>query len=79
MARMQQLYDRYRDRGFAVIAVNADEQHITDQTINGLKETVDRSKLSIWYCSTLGWRHSTILESLRFLPPWSLMPAGRQI
>ena len=46
LARMQQLYDRYRDRGFAVIAVNADEQHITDQTINGLKETVDRLKLS---------------------------------
>lgn len=46
LARMQKLYDSYRGRGFVVIAVNADGLHITYQTTSGLKETVEKLKLS---------------------------------
>jgi tetratricopeptide (TPR) repeat protein len=46
LARMQKLYDQYRDRGFAVISVNADEQHLSDQTITAVNEMVDKLKLS---------------------------------
>ncbi|WP_224985045.1 TlpA disulfide reductase family protein [Geomonas agri] len=47
LARMQKLYDRYRDRGFTVIAVNADEQNLSDQTITAVKAMVD--KLALGY------------------------------
>ena len=45
LARMQKLHDRYRDHGFAVIAVNADEQRISEQTIAGVKDLVEKLKL----------------------------------
>lgn len=46
LARLQKLYDTYRDRGLAVIAVNADGQTITDAAQAEIRSKVDRLKIT---------------------------------
>jgi len=42
LARFQKLYQKYRDQGLAVVAVNADGQNIPDSVMEQIKATVAR-------------------------------------
>jgi tetratricopeptide (TPR) repeat protein len=43
---MQKLYQKYRDQGLSVVAINADGQTVTDATLAQIRATVDRLKLT---------------------------------
>ncbi len=46
LARMQKLYDKYRDNGFAVIAINADDQRLSLSAAAEIRKMAERLKLS---------------------------------
>jgi tetratricopeptide (TPR) repeat protein len=46
LARMQQLYQKYRDQGLSVIAVNADGQTVSETTLAAVRETVEKLRLT---------------------------------
>ena len=46
LLRMEKVYQKYRDLGLAVLAVNADDQKMSDQTVAKVREVVTRLKLS---------------------------------
>ncbi|GFE61353.1 redoxin domain-containing protein [Geobacter sp. AOG2] len=46
LARMQTLYQKYRDKGLAVVAINADGQKISDADLARIRSTVERLKLT---------------------------------
>lgn len=46
LIRMQKLYQKYQDQGLAIVAVNADEQNMSPQTVDKVQATIERLKLS---------------------------------
>ena len=46
LVRMEKVYRLYRDKGLAVIAINADEQRITGRTMAAIREEAARLKLT---------------------------------
>ncbi|HEX9022479.1 MAG TPA: redoxin domain-containing protein [Geobacteraceae bacterium] len=46
LARMEKLYQQYRDKGLAVVGINADEQHISGRTVAAIKAEAERLKLT---------------------------------
>jgi tetratricopeptide (TPR) repeat protein len=45
LARMQKLNQKYRDKGFSIVAINADGQNISEANLTQIRATVDRLKL----------------------------------
>ncbi len=46
LERMQNLHEKYRSQGLSVVGVNADEQKISSQTIQAIRDTADKLKLT---------------------------------
>ncbi len=46
LLRMEKVYEQYRDKGLAVVAVDADEPHISAQTVAAVKGMAERLKLT---------------------------------
>jgi len=46
LMKMEQLHEKYKDKGISVVAVNVDNQVITDQTMAEIKAKIDTLKLS---------------------------------
>src|SRR5690349_18393853 len=46
LVRMQKLHDKYHDKGFSVIAVNADDQRLSQQTTAEIARMTQQLKLS---------------------------------
>ncbi|MBK5275497.1 MAG: redoxin domain-containing protein [Desulfuromonadales bacterium] len=46
LARMQKLFQMYREQGFSVVAINANGQNISDAELLQIRATADRLKLS---------------------------------
>ncbi|HXV21373.1 MAG TPA: redoxin domain-containing protein [Desulfuromonadales bacterium] len=45
LSDLQQLYDKYRDRGLSVIAINADGQTVSEEAMAAIKTTIAELKL----------------------------------
>ncbi len=46
LVRMEKIYQQYKDKGVAVIGINADEQRITDRTMAEIREMAGNLKLT---------------------------------
>ena len=46
LARMEQLYDKYRGKGFSVVAIDVDGQNITDDTLSKIKAEINGLKIT---------------------------------
>lgn len=46
LVRMQKVYRQYKDQGLSVIAINADDQRISDETVAKIRDMADRLKLT---------------------------------
>ncbi|MDA8089076.1 MAG: redoxin domain-containing protein [Nitrospiraceae bacterium] len=47
LKEMEELYHKYKDKGFAVVAINVNAQNIDDETLSGIKDKIAEWKLDV--------------------------------